>query len=280
MLRKLKSFKNDIAPIGFYFDIFTTDLFSIPIMPIPMRIDKITNGAASLFILPNILELNQLCEDLDIQIDFKHFLSIGIHNLVSYAKETYKELMYKDLEMEMINHWFEKSKNIDAEILNLKNDFTFLISEFLKTYSIFKEKKIGVDENDYKVELIHYCDTVIHYFQHIIEKNAFKLVENESLIIKKIYRVKKEKYYPQIIPIKVKNLASNKIKMRSFVPYLIYEDILDCFNYNRQLLTENTQTPCSYNIWKDNNIILNLIDMKKDKYKEFSLRDINFKLIK
>ncbi|KKL99533.1 hypothetical protein LCGC14_1813490, partial [marine sediment metagenome] len=39
---KLKSYKKDLAPIGFYFDIFATEIFKIPVMPVPMRIDKLT----------------------------------------------------------------------------------------------------------------------------------------------------------------------------------------------------------------------------------------------
>ena len=50
---KLKSYQNDLAPLDFFFDKFITDLFKIPITPIPMRIDKLTNGQLTLFLSPD-----------------------------------------------------------------------------------------------------------------------------------------------------------------------------------------------------------------------------------
>ena len=262
MLTKLKSFKNDIAPIGFYFDIFSTDLFKIPVMPVPMRIDKISNGNACLFILPNVRELNQLGEELGFQINFKRFYSEGIRNLTNYAKKTYKELVYKDLDPEKIIQWFNKSKNISGTITSLTIDFTFLISEFLKLYAVLSKSNFETYNDNYVNELIRYCDKVIEYFQKIIEQNVFKVIENDSPQIKKLYRVKKDKYYPLIIPIKVEELTTNKTKTRGFIPYLIYDDILDCFSYNRDLLTEKTQTLCDHKIWIENRIIISRLEGK------------------
>ncbi|GAJ01104.1 unnamed protein product, partial [marine sediment metagenome] len=53
-----------------------------------------------------------------------------------------------------------------------------------------------------------------------------------------LYSEKKEKYYPKIITIKI----DKKLKM-NFVPYLVYDDILDIFSYNKKILLEGKQTP-------------------------------------
>ena len=89
---KLKSFKNDLAPVGFNFDIFPTDIFKIPIMPIPMRIDKTSNGRATFFIIPDLLKLDSFLETLDLVFNFESFLIEGLKNLIIYSKKKYKEI--------------------------------------------------------------------------------------------------------------------------------------------------------------------------------------------
>ena len=60
----MKSFKNNIAPILFYFDIFTTEIFEVPVIPVPIRIDKVINGDFTLFIPPNVDGLNKIFAQL------------------------------------------------------------------------------------------------------------------------------------------------------------------------------------------------------------------------
>ncbi|MFW9951414.1 MAG: hypothetical protein ACFFKA_14965, partial [Candidatus Thorarchaeota archaeon] len=66
---KIKTFKEDIAPIGFYFDIFTTDFCEIPILPLPLRIDKISKGEATVIITPNFNKIKSLCTELKLDFD-------------------------------------------------------------------------------------------------------------------------------------------------------------------------------------------------------------------
>ena len=70
-LPKIKSYKNDLAPICFYFDLFTTPDFQIPVMPLPMRVDKVSNGESTYLILPNFEILSELCDKLNLQVNFK-----------------------------------------------------------------------------------------------------------------------------------------------------------------------------------------------------------------
>ena len=85
-LTRLKTFKNDLAPVGFYFDIFSTTIFQIPILPIPMRIDKLSNGEPTLFITPNQEKLETVFKKLKLCINFNLFYSTGIKNLLNYVK--------------------------------------------------------------------------------------------------------------------------------------------------------------------------------------------------
>ena len=111
---KLKSYKKDLAPIGFYFDIFATEIFKIPVMPVPMRIDKLTNGDATLFIFPDVKNLNKLLKKLDLAFNFKNFFLHGISNLINFAKEEYKKITKRNLKDEIIINWFEKVFRLTA----------------------------------------------------------------------------------------------------------------------------------------------------------------------
>ncbi|MFX0024963.1 MAG: hypothetical protein ACFE8M_01000 [Candidatus Hermodarchaeota archaeon] len=251
---KLKSFKNDIAPVGFYFDLFTTDLFKIPVMPIPMRIDKISNGEPTLFIFPDFIKLNKLCEKLDLFLDFQLFFVLGIKNLINFTKNKYKEITFRPLDDNKIRKWFINSKIINTDISFLNNDFTFLISEFLKLYSNINA---NMDLEEYHPDLIKYCNTIINFLKEKIENNILH-VENDNIIkTEKLYEERENKYFPNIITIKVYNSNTKKMKEMNFIPYLIYDDLFDSFCYNKKLLLEHNFSLFNLQSWKKNNIINN-----------------------
>lgn len=276
---KLKSFKRDLAPIGFYLDIFSTEIFKIPVIPIPMRIDKLTNGEATFFIFPDVDKLNQLFEKLGLVINFKSFFSDGIKNLILFAKKKYKEITLRTLERESIINWFAKSKMLSAEIPSLTEDFTFIISEFLKMYSNIVKKGLAPNPEDYSAELIQYCEKIINYFQEKIEQNCFQIKEKGLIESVQLYKERKEHYYPEIISINVNNINKNGIKQMNFVPYLIYDDIFDIFSYNKKLLDEGLQKPYDMNNWKNNGIINKILKTNKiiphQYQKKFELSEIN-----
>lgn len=276
---KLKSFKNDLAPIGFFLDIFSSELFEIPVMPIPMRIDNLTNGIATFFIIPDFTKLNILLERLDLVFDFYSFITQGIHNLIIYAKRKYKEITYRTLPKELIIKWFENSLNLTAEILSLKQDFTFITSEFLKIYSKIEKKQIEINSKDYYIVLTDYCEVNIKYFRDRIENNQIKIFEKGVLKTVELYKEKRSKYYPELIPIEVKNLKMNKVNKLTFVPYLIYDDILDCFTYNKKLLDDAELKPLNMTTWKNYGIINKRSNIDNSKY-NYNLKNFNLKNIK
>lgn len=280
---KLKSFKKDLAPIGFYFDIFATEIFKIPVMPIPMRIDKLVNGDPTLFILPDANKLDQLFEKLGLVINFESFFLVGIKNLINFAKKKYKEITLRTLERGSIINWFEKSKMLNAEIPSLTEDFTFIISEFLKMYSNIEKEGLTPKQEDYSADLIQYCEKIINYFQERIEQNIFQIKNKGSIKTVQLYKEKKNNYYPEIVSIDVYNLNKNKIKQLNFVPYLIYDDIFDSFSYNKMLLNEDSQKALGINSWEKNSIINKILKTNKinhyQRHKKFELSTINLENI-
>ncbi len=268
---KLKSFKRDLAPIGFYFDIFATGIFKIPVMPVPMRIDKLTNGDLTLFIFPDIGNLNKLLKKLGLTINFKNFFLLGISNFINFAKAKYKEIIHRNLKREVIIKWFENSRLIKTEIPSFTEAYTYLLLEFLNTFSNIEEKGLDPSLEGYTTELLRYCDKIITYTKEKIENNLILIKEEGSSKTEQLYLEKKEKYYPQIISIKI----DKKIKL-NFIPYLIYDDILDIFSYNKKILQEGKQIPVDMTIWKCKGIINKRSNLN---YSNVSIRDFDLEKI-
>jgi len=252
--KKLRSSNKDLAPFGFYFDFFIDDPFKIPILPIPMRIDKLTNGQATLFISPDFVELKKSFEKYELSIDFNLFFLFGIKNLISYARKKYKEITFQTLKNETIEKWFEKSKLIQAEIPSLTEDFTFITSEFLRTYHEIDQQGSIETDMTFKSELIKYCEKIIYYLKEKIENNKITIIRQDEILSEKLCNEKKQKFYPNIISVETKNLTSNKLTSMDFVPYLIYDDLIDTFTYNKKLLSNGRQT-CDFKIFSTNRII-------------------------
>ncbi|MFX1413496.1 MAG: hypothetical protein ACFFA2_06605 [Promethearchaeota archaeon] len=276
---KLKSFKDDIAPVGFYFDIFPTEYFKIPIFPLPMRVDKLSNGEPTLFINLEIHKLDALCEKLDLAIDFKLFYSIGIKNLIEYAKIKKKELTSRDLERKKVKNWWRESNSFSSNNLDLIESFTFINAEFIKMYSNIIQNNINSTQGDFRNTLIRYCESIVDYFRIKIEKNIFYINIDNELKEEKLYLERKNKFYPLIIKMPVHDKINDKVYEMGFVPYLIYEDLLDCFSYNLNLLKTKDYT-INLKVYKDNLIInkrsnISDIEVFKQNIRTFKIQDID-----
>ena len=97
---------------------------------------------------------------------------------------------------------------------------------------------------------------------------------NGDYIEDKIYFTRKAKYFPKIIEIKAKKfrggIVRDTIEKMHFVPYLIYDDLLDIFSYNKKLLTKKNQNPYNLVFYKENGIIL--------KYTNITSYDLNYNI--
>ena len=278
-LTKLKTFKNDLAPVGFYFDIFSTKIFQIPILPIPMRIDKLSNGEPTLLITPNLEKLEKVFKKLKLRINFNLFYFIGIKNFLNYANIKQKDLTLRSLDGDKIRKWWKASNNISAFNPDLSESFTFITSQFLKTFSYIDKNNLDPrqDKDDYTNILIDYCDSIIKYFRNKIEKNIFFIENEDKIEMEKLYLEKKQKYYPLEIKIPVNDLIAKKTHEMGFVPYLIYDDLLDSFYYNKTLLINDTNDSINLKVYVDNEIInktSNIEDIKT-KSSKIELKNLN-----
>lgn len=265
---KLRSNKKEIAVIGLYFDVFDTNLFTIPILPLPIRVDKVTNGEPTCFVHPNLNKLNEVSKALGLTINYETYFLFGIKNLIKYAKETYKSITYRQLPKEAILKWYENSISTVIEIPSLIKDYTFIISEFLKTYSTIENLKLSPEEDKYFYELIRYCERMVHYFRDVLESNSIQIKINQEIKEEKIYTERKNKYYPIHVYIDVNYGKESKLKKRVLIPYLIYDDLIDVFFYNHKMLVEREKNPISLKIYENNRIIIKGQNIKYHHHKE------------
>ncbi len=237
-LTKLRTYKKDLAPVGFYFDIFSTPIFQVPVMPIPIRIDKLSNGEPTLFITPNIEKLEKLFKKLNLTINFRLFYAKGIENFINYACYKQKEITLRQLDSNKIRKWWIASNSFSACNPDLVAVFTFITVQFLKTFHNIEKNDLdpSQDTEDYKNMLLNYCDVIIKYLRNKIEKNIFFIKREDVIENEKLYLEKKQKNYPLVIKVLVYDSSTNKSNEMGFVPYLIYDDLLDSFCYNKKLL--------------------------------------------
>ncbi|TFF87599.1 MAG: hypothetical protein EU549_04430 [Promethearchaeota archaeon] len=240
----IKNYENHIAPIGFFFDFFPTDIFNIPIMPVPMRVDRIFYGEPSYFIEPNYEDI--LERDFELEINFTQFYTIGIKNLIAYANEKYKEINNKSLEKKLIKQWFKKSTNIQTEITTLNKDFTYIIIKFLEMINDVNKNVKTNHNSDYKSACKNYFENIINYIEKKLLDNEIEILYKGEITTQKIYYVKRKKYFPRIVEIDTINLENGKKTEKGFVAYLIYDDLLDIFNYNLKLINENKSNLFNY----------------------------------
>lgn len=253
---KLKTINREIAIVSFYFDFFTTELFSNPILPIPMRIDKLTNSEPTYFIIPDSRKLIEVFNRLGLFINFETFYLSGLKNFIDFAKEKFKSITSRSLSNEVILKWYQNSALAKVESPSLVTDFTFLLTEFLKTYSQIMNESLNPTDDQYLGELIKYCDTIIEYFRDKLEINNIEIRVDSEIQSVQIYKEKKQKFYPQPIYIDVKSIKEVKPKKKVLIPYLIYDDIIDVFSYNKKLLTEKSQIPLDLLVYERNEMIL------------------------
>ena len=96
-IHKFKTFKYDAAPFFFYIEIFPPDLTSYkkerelvllkkikynPIMPLPMRVDRVFNGEKSILIRPIGPVSSPIMDDIFASINPTPFLQLGIEKLL------------------------------------------------------------------------------------------------------------------------------------------------------------------------------------------------------
>ena len=292
---KFKTYKSDAAPFFFYIEIYPFDssIFQLPylknliktiennpIVPLPMRIDRVVNGESSVIIRPSEVISLPISEDQIAYINPHNFLSHGVKNLIYFSEIRSSESFYKSISKEKVVSWWERTQFQYGNLYRLEEDFT----AFLRAYMLTMVKNF-IEENDLVSAAIQYCQIIEDICKKRMEQNRIltevsgerstvKLYKKKDVTYyKKFKKVSEIQYHPELIDIEVLDYSrTNWLKestlesgierrVKKYIPLLFYDDLQECMLLNLKYLEENEKTILNPSILIEKQII-NIIDSK------------------
>ncbi|MFX0043451.1 MAG: hypothetical protein ACFE8L_11105 [Candidatus Hodarchaeota archaeon] len=293
-INKFKTYKYDAAPFFFFIDVFPADTSDLkhahyvelinsikynPIMPLPMRVDRVYNAENSIVIRPREPTSVMIREDLIATINPIPFLQLGIEKLVYFTEVIAREKFYKSLSIEHARKWWKSTRYLYGNLSQLEEDFLAILRAYLNT--VVKAK---LDEGDLAKAAIEYCQIIIDLCNKRIDENSF-LVEirgkernvllfrvKEVEFRRKGEKLKQTQYHPELLDIEVFNLRERDFptnkdkqnnllnelrpKVKKYIPLLFYDDLLECMLQNTADLEEDAEELLDPSFLIDQNIII------------------------
>jgi hypothetical protein len=270
---RFKTYKSDAAPFFFYIDIYPFDTtqfeFSYlksliktieknPIVPLPMRVDRVFNGQSSIIIRPQEVISFQISEEQTAVINPHQFLYYGVKNLIYFTEIRSSQRLSKLTSRDKVNSWWEKTKFLYGNLNRLEEDF----SAFLKAY-LLTMVKTYVEEDDLISAAIQYCQILEEICKKRMDQNKILIDINSETSIVRMYKKKEVSYYkkfkkvsevqyhPELIDIEVFDYSENGWPAnitnmypldryeKMYIPLLFYDDLQECMLLNLKYLEEN-----------------------------------------
>ncbi|MFW9881702.1 MAG: hypothetical protein ACFFG0_52215 [Candidatus Thorarchaeota archaeon] len=321
-INKFKTYKFDAAPFFFFIDVFPPRYINSskphleyliesikinPIMPLPMRVDRVFNGEKSVLIRPKEPISYKISEDVDAIINPTPFLQLGIEKLLHFTEVRAREKLIHPLSSERVIKWWKLTKFLYGNLSYIEKDF----SDFLRAY-LSTLVKFQVEEGDLVKSAINYCQLIADTCKKRLEQNSIIAEVKGEQINVKLYKRKEISYYtkfkkkeetqyrPELIDIEIYDLSEKgftgkddrskiiselKSKKIKYIPLLIYEDLLECMLQNLKDLKNNTNLILDPSILLENKVIILDAPKKKnsDDLQEYSwwqnFENINFETI-
>ncbi|MFX0003695.1 MAG: hypothetical protein ACFE9C_03350 [Candidatus Hodarchaeota archaeon] len=292
-INKFKTFKYDAAPFFFYLEVFPPDLTSFeskrdiallkktltnPIMPLPMRVDRVFNGEQSLLIRPRELIPFSVMDDLNAIINTSKFIQYGVEQLINFTEIRAYEKFFLSLKIQKAKNWWDSTKFLYTKLLDLENDFT----AFLKLY-IENVLKAKLNNEDLVTAATKYCKSIQKICEKRINENSILIetkrhqsqgklyVKKIGKYLKKMKRIEKVEIHPELIDLEIYDLSkigftndiekldatleSLKPKMLKYIPILFYDDLLECMLQNVKKIDDGDENILDPSFLIDNNII-------------------------
>ncbi|MHA1916517.1 MAG: hypothetical protein ACW97V_19365, partial [Promethearchaeota archaeon] len=265
-VNKFKTFKYDAAPFFFFIDVFPPEftnknkpnlihlinsIKTNPIMPLPMRVDRVFNGERSILIRPKEPISFPVTEDLTAIINPTPFLKYGFEKLLYFTEARSREKFILTLSIDRVSRWWKMTRFLHGNLPTLEEDFSAFLRAYLHT--VLKAKLL---EEDTTKAAISYCELIADICTKRMEQNTV-LIEikgkqenvkmykvKELSYYKKFKKTKETQYHPELIDIEIYNLekigfinpkeeradvlnelAAKEIK---YIPLLFYDDLLEC----------------------------------------------------
>jgi hypothetical protein len=230
ILTRIPVKRSDGAPMIFFMDVINSD-FPNPILPMPLRIDMVTNGLPTNFIFPKKSTSIRIENEI-YTYNYLNLFRFYLKNLIHYSKRTHLKVTFQNLKEDTIKRWWDLSRNLIGKIPTYSKDLEFILETYLKAFRSYKLS------NDLPSALMEYTNKLVDYCNSRLESNAIELYYKQDLIGKRMYKIKKEHYFPEIFEYDVEEIVKGKKKIRrkAFIPIMLYDDLLECFLFNQMQL--------------------------------------------
>ena len=227
ILTRLPVRRSDGAPSILFIDVINSD-FPYPVLPMPARIDMVTNALPTNFIFPEKTTTIRIENEL-YTYDYINLYRFFSKNLIHYSKKTHLKVTFQDLKEDTIKRWWDLSRNMTPKIPTYSQDLEFILKTYLEAFKSYKSS------NDLHAALMEYINNIIDYCNSRLESNVIEIYYKQALTGKRMYKIKKDHYFPDIFEYDVEEIVKGKKKIRrkAFIPIMIYDDLLECFLYNQ-----------------------------------------------
>ena len=305
--REYKTFKYDASPFFFYIDVLPLDLSqydiphhaellkevqSNPIMPLPLRVDRVLSGKSSILIRPRDPVSFSINENIAI-INPQPFIQSGIKKLLYFTEVRASREFVLSLTLENAEEWWSSTKFLYGRLRTLEEDFV----AFLKAY-LHIMVKAKINNDDLNSAARQYCELIRDICNKRIQEKYIlvELKEKEKLVDlykmkegdvfeKRFKKTRRELLYPEFVDIEVVdfeeagysqfNSKKFKGKAMKYIPLLFYDDLLECMLQNLEILKENECEIIDPSILLDKNII-KLVDKDTSGLDQYTwLKDFN-----
>lgn len=309
-VNKFKTYKYDAAPFFFFIDIFSPDyenptkpllvnlINSIkhnPIMPLPMRVDRVFNGERSVLIRPKEPISFPITEELTAIINPIPFLQQGFEKLLYFTEVRSREKFFLPLTFKHVSKWWDLTKFLYGKLPTLEEDFSAFLRAYLHT--MIKAKILDEDLVDAAKA---YCKLISDICEKRAEQNVITIdIKGEQRNVK-MYKVKDVTYYkkfkktqetqyrPELIDIDIHDFSKTGFpksennlhkllkeiprKEIKYIPLLFYDDLLECMLQNQNELEKNEVQLLDPSHLLDSKAIITLKtkDLEKTDMNEFS----------
>lgn len=312
---KFKTYKSDAAPFFFFIDIFppnvdhfnnprssflVNQIRNNPIMPLPMRIDRVFNGKNSIIVRPNDPIVFPINESVLAIVNPIPFLQLGFEKLLFFTEIRSFEKFSLSLNQKVIKRWWEATRYLYGNLPQIEEDF----SAFLRAY-LYTIIKASINGEDIIEAAIEYCEIINKICKNRLLRNNILVEINKKQKNVKLFKEKtreyrkklKTEYHPELIDIEVFNLSENGFSYEGnfkdtidknfnsyilkYIPLLFYDDLQECMLQNLKLLETNELELQSPSYLLNKNVILiqkseGLCEKELNKYSWLSnLSDIN-----
>ncbi len=253
--KKMPTRKNDAAPMLFFIDQIQSSSFDNPILPMPLRIDRILTKRPSLFIFPAKRAIIQ-ANDKQFTFDYGKIYSLFLENLLKYAEQKYRTLFYRQLDLRLVEKWWNLTKDLASRIHSFNDLQAEILQSYLDSYQQFLQGK------DEKEALVGHIDKIIQYCNEQVDQNSIQIDFKGKTISKRLYKKKSDRIFPDIFEVDIYNTEKQKTIRKAFVPLFIYDDLVECYLYNKLQLD-----PEGFNAMKDVITPEELVKQEKAKQK-------------